>query len=296
MEDSSISAVNELNALLDSKLIVTTKLDLYDVKLVDCGDYVQVYKYQNTKTRKSKDSKNEDLELNSINIDIDLEKKKENKVLSEEPKEIKEKNIIRSKLECQRIAKANMNEWKTFITLTFAENETDIKIANKKFRYFVDKMQRVKKDFKYICIPEFQKRGAIHYHMLCNIDINDSKLIYAQEDNKKFKHIKYWIDGFTKVDVLNSDAKKVVGYISKYMTKDIDNRLFNRHRYFYSRNLQLPKASYIDLSNTRDEEFFNKKIQDKHLIYENQYINPYDNQNVVFLEYLKEQVNYTPKK
>lgn len=293
MDNSSKTLDNGLTSLLDSKLIVTTKLDQYNIKLVDCGDYVQVYKYQNTKTRTNKDAKSEDLELEKIKLDVDLKNKKDNEV--EKLKEIKEKNIIRSKLECQRIAKANMNEWTTFITLTFAENETDIKQANKKFRYFVDKVQRVKKDFKYICIPEFQKRGAIHYHMLCNIDINDKKLIYCQEDNKRFKHVKYWIDGFTKVDVLNNDVKKVVGYISKYMTKDIDNRLFNRHRYLYSRNLRLPKASFINTDSDRDIDFYNKKIQDKLLIYENHYLNPYDNQSVIFLEYLKSQDNYTLK-
>lgn len=131
--------------------------------------------------------------------------------------------------------------------------------------------------------------------MLCNIDINDKKLIYCQEDNKRFKHVKYWIDGFTKVDVLNNDVKKVVGYISKYMTKDIDNRLFNRHRYLYSRNLRLPKASFINTDSDRDIDFYNKKIQDKLLIYENHYLNPYDNQSVIFLEYLKSQDNYTLK-
>lgn len=137
MDNSSKTLDNGLTSLLDSKLIVTTKLDQYNIKLVDCGDYVQVYKYQNTKTRTNKDAKSEDLELEKIKLDVDLKNKKDNEV--EKPKEIKEKNIIRSKLECQRIAKANMNEWKTFITLTFAENETDIKQANKKFRYFVDR-------------------------------------------------------------------------------------------------------------------------------------------------------------
>ena len=36
------------------------------------------------------------------------------------------------------------------------------------------------------------------------------------------------------------------------MTKDIDQKLFNRHRYFYSRNLITPSESYIDLDNPND--------------------------------------------
>ena len=94
MDNSSKTLDNGLTSLLDSKLIVTTKLDQYNIKLVDCGDYVQVYKYQNTKTRTNKDAKSEDLELEKIKLDVDLKNKKDNEV--EKPKEIKEKNIIRS--------------------------------------------------------------------------------------------------------------------------------------------------------------------------------------------------------
>ena len=68
------------------------------------------------------------------------------------------------------------------------------------------------------------------------------------------------------------------------MTKDIDNRLFNHRRYFYSRNLKKPLESYIDLDNIKESLFLQKIIQDKELIYQNDYINPYDNGKVTFLE------------
>ncbi len=275
----------ESRPILDSRLIVATKKKAYDIKLVTCGDYVQLYFYENKKTVTQKQDTT-DLELQKNKIDLSNDIKREN-IKIEVPWEetISEKNIIRSKLECQRLAKANINEWETFITLTFEENITDLEYANKRFKYFIDKVRRVKKDIKYLCITEFQKRGATHYHMLCNISINDTSLIYSQEDNPKFKHIKYWTDGFTSVEVIKKDAKKIIGYIAKYMTKDIDNRLFNRHRYFYSRNLIKPVANYINLDDTIDNDFYQKIIQDKKLIYENEYINPYDNTKVSFLEY-----------
>lgn len=269
--------------ILDSKHISPT-LKLYNIKLVECGDYIQVYYYNNTKSKKTSDSK-EDLKLTKIDVDVTS-----NCVNTDNMKDtnsIELRSIIRSKLECQRLAKSNIKDWETFITLTFAENVTNVTFANKKFRYFIDKVRRVKKDFKYLCIPEFQKRGAVHYHMLCNINIDNDSLLYVQEDNKKFKHIKYWNDGFSSIEVMTGDPKKVVGYISKYMTKDIDNRLFGKHRYFYSQNLITPKESYINLDNSIDSDFYNKKIQDLELIYQNQYINPYDNNKVAFLEFLK---------
>lgn len=275
MENLISKGSSEALPILDSKLIVTTLVSTYDIKIVKCGDYMQVYYYKDKKLKKK--------EVN----DLDLKKSRPRHSSTHEiENRIEDRNIIRSKLQCQRIAKANMNEWKTFITLTFADNITDIKQANKRFRYFIDKVQRVKKDFKYLGIPEFQKRGATHYHLLTNIDVNDTTLMFKQEDNSKHYHVKYWIDGFTSVEPLKDDPKKIVGYISKYMTKDIDNRLFNSHRYFYSRNLTMPKEEYLDLSDERSLEYYKKNILGKELIYFNQYLNSYDNSEVTFLEYL----------
>lgn len=267
--------------LLDSKLIVATSKELYNIKLVDCDNYILVYLYDNLKVRNNSDKS--DFNLKKIKTSITSCNKNDKNI----DKDIEAKNILRSKLECQRLAKANMNDWETFITLTFEENITDLEYANKRFKYFIDKVRRVKKDFKFLCITEFQKRGATHYHLLTNINIDDNTLLYDQEDNKKFKHIKYWLDGFTSVEVLKNDPKKVIGYIAKYMTKDIDNRLFNRHRYFYSRNLNKPKVSYINLNDIKHNDYYKKKIQENLLIYQNEYINPFDNSKVKYLEYSK---------
>lgn len=282
----SDSGVKHLGALLlDSKLITPTISEGYNIKLVDCGDYVQVYCYE----KKKKKRKNDDDDLNLIkNFDVgesEKERKEKNAVNVENVIEVR--NIIRSKLQCQRLAKANAKDWETFITLTFAENEQNIESANRKFRYFVDKVRRVKKDFKYLCIPEFQKRGAIHYHLLTNVSTSDDKLIYSQSDNPKYKHIKYWNLGFDSIEVIKGDIKKIVGYISKYMTKEIDNRLFGHRRYFYSNNLDKPLENYIDTDIVRDFNFYQKKIQELQPIYQRDYINPYDNSKVTFLEYQK---------
>lgn len=279
---------DEIFPLLDSRLISATLLKKYDVKIVDCGKYTQVYYYQNSKVLKAKKDTT-DLNLSKIKTDnifkienddnhFDIEELKE--------KNIEMKNIIRSKLSCQRIAKSNADKWKSFITLTFEKNIIDLKEANKKFKYFIDKVRRVKKDFSYIAIPEFQKRGAIHYHLLTNIDIDDNTLLYSQENNLKYKHIKYWNEGFTSIEVMTGDVKKIVGYISKYMTKDIDNRLFGHRRFFYSQNLKMPKDNFIDLSNDMEYDFYKKRIQNKELIYQNEYINPYDGTKVTFFEFL----------
>ena len=303
---------NENNGtiLLDSSLILTTtseKYDVmveeYDIKIVECGNYCQLYLFNNKmKHRKEQNKDIIDLSLEKINkknkINDMFDNIDNNDNLPSLTDTIQLKNITRSKLECQRLAKANMEDWKSFITLTFEENIIDLKETNKKFRYYIDKIQRLKKDFKYLCITEFQKRGAIHYHLLTNLECN-SKFIPKQPIKRlynpssrtwkelEYYDLPYWIDGYSSAEPMDSDSKKVVGYISKYMTKDVDNRLFNRHRYFYSRNLNRPKESYINIENIKHSNYLKKIIQDKELIYQNEYANPYDNNKVSFLELLK---------
>lgn len=278
--------------LLDSRLITGTSLKKYDIKVVDCGNYIQVYFYQNTKFLTNKKDTT-DLELKKQKVYHLFEENKRDikEIKTKAENKIEDRNIIRSKLSCQRIAKANSNKWETFITLTIAENEQDIKVANNKFHNFTRKIRRVKENFSYIAIPEFQKRGSIHYHLLTNISIDDTNLIYTQEDNQKFKHIKYWNEGFTNVEVMKGDIKKIIGYISKYMTKDIDNRLFGFRRFLYSQNLSIPKSSYIDSKEKFEIEFYKKRIQNKELIYQNGYINPFDGSKVEFLEFYSNNKN-----
>ena len=291
--------------LLDSSLITDTSyllnpydiytlIKLYDVKLIECGNYIQLYFYnykhgKKIKIVENKKEKFDDLDLKKIN-------KSNNKTEKEKDKQIELKNITRSKISCQRIAKSNMNVWKSFITLTFKNNLKDIDVANKRLHYFFTKIRRVKKDFVYLCIPEFQKRGAVHYHLLTNIAC-DSLIIPKKEkkhlynpNTKQYKDleyydIKFWLDGFSSAEPIINDPEKIVGYISKYMTKDIDNRLFGYRRYFYSKNLNKPIEKYIDINNKKELDFLIKKIHGKNLLYQNEYVDKFDNP-ISFHEYL----------
>jgi len=99
---------------------------------------------------------------------------------------------MRSKFQLQRLVKANESEFKTFITLTFVENITCVEQANIMFDNWRRSIKRVKSDFKYVCVPEFQKRGAVHYHLLTNLDIkNDYNIITLQKGKLKMYDVKY---------------------------------------------------------------------------------------------------------
>lgn len=283
--------------LLDSSLIskyndVESRV-VYDVKIIHCGDTYQIYKFDKTRSKENKKDRDIPI-LPKVSIkDIDTDNLyKPDRV--EEVKPILLSNAIRSNLNCQRIAKANRDNWESFITLTFKENITDIVYANKIFNAWVSNVRKLKKDFKYIAVPEFQKRGAVHYHILSNLGKEDTNIIIPQKERtEKTKDlttlfdVKYWSRGFARIDFIKGDYKKIYSYICKYMTKDIDDKLFGKHRYFNSQNLNKPREEFLDLSNERDLKHFNDIINNSSIDYSSQYKDIYTDSNIEFLEVVK---------
>lgn len=273
-----------LSLLLDNSLITPTNKKRVDLKVIDCGDYKQMYFRK--KPHLKKDNNLDKLkDLNKICFRTDVSSTTKNKC-SNQLKEIELKNILRSRFEMQRLVKNNEKIFKTFITLTFADNVEDIKIANKKFDIWRTKVKSLYKDFAYVCVPEFQKRGAVHYHLLTNLDIKQSPLIIIPQKDKINQYdVKYWSYGFTSV--FDMKDINVVGYISKYMTKDIDNRLFGHRRYLYSQNLKKPEIIEFDLSNLNDFKIFCEIFtNDFKIVYEKEY-NDFLNNDIIYKEFKK---------
>lgn len=296
-ETTSEGVKHPVAPLLDSSLISkyedVERRIIYDVKIIHCGDTYQIYKFDKTRSKENK--KDRDIPIiPKVSIkDIDTDNLyKPDRV--EEVKPILLSNAIRSNLNCQRIAKANRDNWESFITLTFKENITDIVYANKIFNAWVSNVRKLKKDFKYIAVPEFQKRGAVHYHILSNLGKEDTNIIIPQKERtEKTKDlttlfdVKYWSRGFARVDFIKGDYKKIYSYICKYMTKDIDDKLFGKHRYFNSQNLNKPREEFLDLSNERDLKHFNDIINNSSIDYSSQYKDIYTDSNIEFLEVVK---------
>lgn len=158
----------------------------------------------------------------------------------------------------RRYALANFDSSDTFITLTYAENFQDVKQADKDFKAFIRKFKRVmkQKDFKYLAVREFQKRGAIHYHILTSWKIDE----YLAVNEEYIKQLEVeiardiWGHGFVDVKPLcraNSKHKKYNGkpvdnvgaYLSKYMSKEYDDaRLKGCKAYLNSKGLEQPKV------------------------------------------------------
>lgn len=145
--------------------------------------------------------------------------------------ENRKKTQYRARKQVYRIINSNASEMKKFVTLTFAENLTDIKKANKCFKTFIQRLNYYlkkinKRKLKYIAVIEFQERGAIHYHLLCNA---------PYIENSTLNEI--WGNGFVRINNID-DIDNVGAYVTKYMNKDLsDERLQGQKCYLVSKNL-----------------------------------------------------------
>lgn len=138
-----------------------------------------------------------------------------------------------------------------FLTLTFEENITDLDYSNDEFKKFIKRVNyqvfgTKKSLLKYVAVIEFQKRGAVHYHIACNLPFVDVD-----------KLSKVWGHGFIRLNKIKGDKKRfgtnecdnVGAYICKYMTKDNDDiRLKERKSYLMSRNLNKPVEIVVDVN------------------------------------------------
>lgn len=115
-----------------------------------------------------------------------------------------------------------------FLTLTTKENITELKRANTEFRLFIKRFNYyLGRPIRYIAVPEFQERGAVHYHILIfNLPFIDANIIRDIWKNGEERNINM---------KLVHKGIKIFNYITKYISKNfIDIRYKHQKRYFYS--------------------------------------------------------------
>ena len=149
------------------------------------------------------------------------------------------------------------NEFNFFVTLTFnneKKDRLDDKETRKIFVNWVNYIQKLFSSFYYVAVPEYHKKGGLHFHLLIGgVSAEDIKL---EDSGKKVKtgrckgqiiyNVKRWEKkGFsTATKILDNIA--VTYYLSKYLTKGkIDPRFYNKKRYYTSKNIKRPQISKI---------------------------------------------------
>lgn len=238
----------------------------YDEKLVISGNICERYKY-------------------SWSIIYGFSRKKQDKI-----------NIFKKKLRSQFSASRSAGKIRNlvnsnpqldkFLTLSIRENQKNLTIANKEFKKFVQRLTRFYPSFQYICIVEFQKRGAVHYHLVCNLKYTPKKQIE-----------KIWSLGFIKINRVKS-----IKSLGNYFIKNIQSYnlgatvsthgnkksayeeerklLAGRKKFFCSRGL-IPPEVKIDKSDI-------KSFKDKnnlHLTFQKSWISSYNELKVEYKSY-----------
>lgn len=124
------------------------------------------------------------------------------------------------------------------LVLTFRDgldfDITNISECNNRFNNFAQKLHRKVKNLMYIKVAEFQDkngRGAVHFHVMCNLPFIDAEKIE-----------KWWGYGFIKIREAPYDISK---YLFKYLIKNAgDIRYKGKRSWSHSNNLVSSKFLY----------------------------------------------------
>ena len=252
----------------------------YNIKVVVSGKQVEVYKYKKNVWRdfeKKQFDNKPHKEPKQLNILEKIELKKQKQQYS----------VNRTRTEIRRLINSN-TQLNKFMTLTFADNITDLKQANYIFNQFIKRITYKYPDFEYLAIPEFQKDidhfgkkkengGSVHYHLLCKMLFIHFSEIY-----------KIWGQGNIDIRVLNN-ITNIGAYVCKYLSKDMFNdKTFGKKKFFRSQSLSQP----IELIGYWAIMFVQKFLSILKPVFEK----TFESEWMVEVEYKAYSLDYTPFK
>lgn len=205
-------------------------------KLIRYGDFVEIFRYERPIVHSGRKKKpvQEPLGMSSDSI------LREAIVVEEQQKKARRKSNIRhAVLAFKRLTLANLrvgNE-PVLASLTYAGDTQEIGQGHQDFNAFARNLRsRFGKQVQYICVAEWQKRGALHFHALI------WGLPHGVAASERHTRVvaSLWGQGF--VDLRKTDGHpKIASYLSKYMAKAFaDPRLAGKKAYVASRGIKRP--------------------------------------------------------
>lgn len=221
----------------------------YDTRVVLSGRYVLVTRYQGIGYVRRFDSRTGDVI----------------KVYSYDTKNMKDKYI--------RLAFANEDTLRTFVTLTFSE-VNDFEGVSNSFRSWVKLVRQDHQFFEFIKILERGHKGdnKVHYHLLTSLSIDDPIFKKADTENDNQYNVVNWEYGLS----LASGIKDPIVFSKEvhYIVKDLDVPVFpGKRNMSQSKNLNKPKVFYYD--SRFDERKIQTFIKGAELVQVNDYNDPF---------------------
>lgn len=261
---------------------------VYNTKVYKSGNVIEVYRYQESRVAGFKDSKGKGSGAKFLNIEdfVDKDTGEINDVPVQDTKlESRAKSNIRARNNIRRLALSNFSGKESkFITFTFHDNVQDLEEANTYFKKFIKSLNYYLKkkglsSLQYLTVIEFQERGAVHYHMICNglpkyPNYKDIIELWRKANKGKGGSVK-----LEKIDHVDN----VGAYIVKYMTKaDADERLVGKKMYQCSKGLDKP----LEIAGDQAEELIKELgLEGKKIVYQNEYQDKHTLGKVTYQEY-----------
>lgn len=255
---------------------------LYDVKVLFSGNVIEIYEYGETRAVGYEVER----AAGSVSSNEDYVDYETGEIITKEERQLQSRRSsnIRARNNLRRLITTNFSNNSKFLTLTFRENIEDVEVANGVFRDFIRGLnrylQRVNKPkLTYIAVVEFQKRGAVHYHLIC-----DLKGVGANTIRKYWLNASKELEG--NIDIKNIRHVDNVGaYLVKYMTKaDVDLRLVGKKLYQTSRGLKKPKELGLAMWKEKDKRILDDLLNGKKITYRSQYQDKHTGATVSYRE------------
>ncbi|MDD4804059.1 MAG: hypothetical protein PHN69_02700 [Candidatus Pacebacteria bacterium] len=147
-------------------------------------------------------------------------------------------NIRRTKQTCVRRMLSALEDFgcPLLVTLTFSGDASDASYANDSLRTFQVRLRNKYPEAQSLFIPELSPKGRIHFHgLLFNVplslgDTRQGRRIISHGSERQTRVLAdLWGEGF--VDATKTDgSERLAYYISKYITKNSGETLFNAMR------------------------------------------------------------------
>lgn len=185
------------------------------------------------------------------------------------------------------------NTFTLFLTLTFTSDKSTIEdrmnddITRQAFQDWRKDVKVSFPNMRYIAVPEYHKKGGLHYHLLLGgITLAELQAEYLKDVNCMGQIIplykaNVWKSGFSSVsEIVCPEACHK--YVMKYITKaDLDIRFHNKKRYHCSHNLVRPTCNRNSFVGGLFDEHYTLDVFQNELCLEKDYADK-DNHYYVF--------------
>ena len=184
-------------------------------------------------------------------------------------------NVSRARRRVFEIAKCN--NFELFVTLTLDSERIDrynVEEVKKAVRKWLNNMTQ-RKGIKYLLVPELHEDGALHFHAL--ITKGSLKLIDSGHKDKKghtVYNLPQWKYGFSTAIETYGDFDGACKYISKYITKDTDKKIFGQ--FYLSGGKGLVLEPQTELYNLDFLEFGHLKQYSCEVLPDRKFVYPLD--------------------